>query len=260
MLGPDVTPAAPEFDLFVKEVVREMTVKAGQKCTAIRRILVPARQAQAVAEALVARLSKVTVGNPRNKVVRMGPLVNKLQQHSVQDGIARLAQETTVLFNGGKDFQPIDADPAVSAFVPPTLLSCAEPLRSHAVHELEVFGPVATLVPYDDLPQALTLARRGQGSLVASVFSADENVIETAALELADSHGRVLTVDATVGKSQTGHGNVMPMCLHGGPGRAGGGEELGGLRALTFYHQLSAIQGPADRLKSLAKRAAVLRY
>jgi 3,4-dehydroadipyl-CoA semialdehyde dehydrogenase len=259
LLGPDVTPGAPEFDLFVKEVVREMTVKAGQKCTAIRRILVPASHKNAMADALIARLAKTTVGNPRNKEVRMGPLVNKAQQRAAQDGIAQLAKETKVLFDGGKHFKPIDADPAVGAFVPPTLLSCDDPLRSRTVHDLEVFGPVATLVPYDDLSQAVTIARLGQGSLVASVFSADDNIIETAALELADSHGRVLAINAAVGQVQTGHGNVMPMCLHGGPGRAGGGEELGGLQALTFYHQRCAIQGPADRLKVIAGRGAKFR-
>jgi 3,4-dehydroadipyl-CoA semialdehyde dehydrogenase len=189
----------------------------------------------------------------------MGPLVNKAQQRAAQDGIAQLAKETKVLFDGGKHFKPIDADPAVGAFVPPTLLSCDDPLRSRTVHDLEVFGPVATLVPYDDLSQAVTIARLGQGSLVASVFSADDNIIETAALELADSHGRVLAINAAVGQVQTGHGNVMPMCLHGGPGRAGGGEELGGLQALTFYHQRSAIQGPADRLKVIAGRGAKFR-
>lgn len=260
LLGPDVKPGSPEFDLFVKEVTREMTVKAGQKCTAIRRILAPASIAGALGEALVARLAKTTVGNPRHKEVRMGPLVNKAQQRAAQEGIARLKSETTVWFDGGKDFKPIDADAAVAAFVPPTLLSCADPLRARAVHDIEVFGPVATLLPYQDLAQALTLARRGQGSLVASVFTGDDNVIETAALELADSHGRVLAVNAAVGQSQTGHGNVVPMCLHGGPGRAGGGEELGGLRALNFYHRRSALQGPAQPLAALAERGARLKY
>ncbi len=259
LLGPDVKPGAPEFDLFVKEVVREMTVKAGQKCTAIRRILVPASHKNAIADALVARLTKTTVGNPRNKEVRMGPLVSKAQQRAAQEGISQLAKETKVLFDGGKNFKLIDADPTVGAFIPPTLLSGDDPMHSRAVHDIEVFGPVATLLPYDDLPQALTIARLGQGSLVASVFSADDSVIETAALELAESHGRVLTVNAAVGQVQTGHGNVMPMCLHGGPGRAGGGEELGGLQALAFYHQRSAIQGPADRLKAIAARGAKFR-
>jgi 3,4-dehydroadipyl-CoA semialdehyde dehydrogenase len=260
LLGPDVKVGAPEFDLALKEVVREMTVKAGQKCTAIRRILVPTSRKDSVAEGLVSRLSKVTVGNPRNKEVRMGPLVNRAQQQAAYEGVAALKQEASVVFDGGDDFKPVDADAALGAFVPPTLLCCNQPLRSRAVHEVEVFGPVATLIPYDDLTQALMLARMGQGSLVASVFSGDDKVIETAALELAESHGRVLAVNASVGGAHTGHGNAMPMCLHGGPGRAGGGEELGGLRALRFYHQLSAIQGPVDRLRAISERAVELRY
>lgn len=261
LLGPDAKPGTAEFDLLVKEVVREMTVKAGQKCTAIRRILVPAVLKDAVAEALVARLGKITVGNPRNKDVRMGPLVSKTQQRTAQEGIARLKREARVLFDGGGDkFQPIDADASTGAFVPPTLLLCNDAVGASAVHDVEVFGPVATVLPYDDLAQAFAIARLGQGSLVASVFSGDPDIIETAAVELADSHGRVLAVNAAVGQSQTGHGNVMPMSLHGGPGRAGGGEELGGLRALAFYHRRSAIQGPEERLKALAERGAELRH
>ncbi len=260
LMGPDVKAGTAEFDLLVKEVAREMTLKAGQKCTAIRRILVPASQKDALAEALISRLAKVAVGNPRNKDVRMGPLVSKSQQRAAQEGIERLKREARVLFDsGGKDFRPIDADVATGAFVPPTLLSCDDPLHSRAVHDVEVFGPVATLLPYLDLPQAFAIARLGQGSLVASVFSGDANVLESAALELADSHGRILAVNAAVGQSHTGHGNVMPMSLHGGPGRAGGGEELGGLRALAFYHRRSAIQGPEDRLKALAERGVELR-
>jgi 3,4-dehydroadipyl-CoA semialdehyde dehydrogenase len=261
LMGPDVKPGTAEFDLLVKEVVREMTLKAGQKCTAIRRILVPAALKDAVAEALVARLGKITVGDPRNKDVRMGPLVSKAQQRAAHEGIAQLKHEASVLYDGGGSaFRPIDADPATGAFVPPTLLICNDPLGSSAVHGVEVFGPVATLLPYDDLPQAFGIARLGQGSLVASIFSGDADVIETAAVQLADSHGRILAVNAAVGQSQTGHGNVMPMSLHGGPGRAGGGEELGGLRALAFYHRRSAIQGPEERLKALAARGVELRH
>lgn len=258
LLGPDVNPGMPEFDLLVKEVVREMTLKAGQKCTAIRRVLIPAAQKDAVVEALTTRLAKVTVGNPRNKDVRMGSLVSKSQQRAALEGIAQLKQEATAVYDGG-DFKPIDADPNVAAFVPPTLLLCQDPARAHKVHDVEVFGPVATLLPYQNLEQALVLARRGQGSLVASVFSSDANVLETAALELADTHGRILAVNGAVGQSHTGHGNVMPMSLHGGPGRAGGGEELGGLRALAFYHRRSAIQAAEDRLQALAQHGTEVR-
>jgi 3,4-dehydroadipyl-CoA semialdehyde dehydrogenase len=260
LLGPDARPGAQEFDLLVREVVREMTQKAGQKCTAIRRILVPAAARGAVEEAICARLAKTTVGNPRNKDVRMGPLVSKAQQRAAIEGIAALRRETKVVFDGGAEFKPIEADPATGAFVPPTLLACDDPLAARAVHDVEVFGPAATIVPYADAAQAFAIARMGQGSLVASVFSADGKFLADAASELADSHGRILAVNAAVGATHTGHGNVMPMCLHGGPGRAGGGEELGGLRALAFYHRRAAIQGHVDVLNAIAAHAVELKY
>lgn len=258
LLGPDSVVGSAEFDLFVKEVVREMTVKAGQKCTAIRRILVPSGQADAVAEALTARLARVVVGDPRETGVWMGPLVNAAQRDDALQGIERLKREAEVIYDGGPDFAPLGGDPNRGAFVAPTLLRCERPLQAQRVHDVEVFGPVATLMPYGAFDEALALARRGQGSLVASVFSADENLLARAAVELADSHGRVLVVNPTVGGTHTGHGNVMPMCLHGGPGRAGGGEELGGLRSLAFYHRRAAIQGPVSVLDALARHAAPL--
>jgi len=260
LLGPEAKPGTPEFDLLVREVVREMTIKAGQKCTAIRRVLVPAGQRAAVEEAIRAKLVKTVVGNPRNKDVRMGPLVSKAQQQAAIDGIEALKRETSVVFDGGADFKPVDADPAVAAFVPPTLLSCGDALAARAVHDVEVFGPVATVVPYASAEQAYAIARLGQGSLVASVFSADAQFLAQVAVELAEIHGRVLAVNAAIGSMHTGHGNVMPHCLHGGPGRAGGGEELGGLRALAFYHRRSAIQGPLEVLNAIAADAADLRY
>ncbi len=256
LLGPDVTPGAGEFDAFVSEIVREMTVKAGQKCTAIRRVLAPAGVADQVSQAIAAKLAAVKFGNPRNDAVRMGPLVNKAQQKAAEDGIAALKAEAR-LVSGGEAPAAIDADPAKSAFVAPTLLFAADPGAGKAVHEVEVFGPVATVLPYKDSDDAFALAGRGGGSLVASVFSADPAFLTSAALELAASHGRVLTLDAATAKSSTGHGIVMPMCKHGGPGRAGGGEELGGLSALWFYHQRTALQGPAAQLQAIADAAAV---
>jgi 3,4-dehydroadipyl-CoA semialdehyde dehydrogenase len=257
ILGPDVAPGTAEFDLFVKEVAREMTQKAGQKCTAIRRIVAPRQTLGQVADAIAARLAGTKVGNPRNADVRMGPLVNKSQQRAAQEGLAALQREAHIVFDGGgKGFAPIDADPDKAAFVPPTLLRADAPESAEAVHTIEVFGPVATLMPYGNADEAFALARRGGGSLVASVFSADLDFIETASLALADSHGRVLALNADAAKSSTGHGIVMPMCNHGGPGRAGGGSELGGLGALWFYHQRAALQGPAERLKAIAERSA----
>ena len=254
LLGPDAAPGSAEFDLLVAEVAREMTVKAGQKCTAIRRVLAPAQVVPQLLNAIGARLAGVKMGNPRNESVRMGPLVNKAQQQAAIDGIAALKREARIVYESTD--APIDADPAKGAFVAPTLLAAKDPSAGRAVHEVEVFGPVSTVIGYRDADDAFTLARRGQGSLVASVFSGDPEFLSTAALELADSHGRVLALDAATAKSSTGHGIVMPMCKHGGPGRAGGGDELGGLGALWFYHQRSALQGPAERLKAIADASA----
>ncbi|CAN5811803.1 hypothetical protein BH09PSE5_BH09PSE5_18960 [soil metagenome] len=241
LLLPDATPGSPSFDLFVKEVVREMTVKSGQKCTAIRRALVPESLYDAAAEAIGARLAKTTVGNPRNEGVRMGSLVNRAQLRAVQEGIAELQAQTSVLYDGSKQAF-IDADPSVAACIAPMLLGSKDADGAHGAHEVEVFGPVATLLPYRDTDHAVALARRGQGSLVISLFGADEQALGDAAVQLADSHGRVHIVTPDVAAAQTGHGNVMPMSLHGGPGRAGGGEELGGLKALGFYHRRAAVQ------------------
>jgi 3,4-dehydroadipyl-CoA semialdehyde dehydrogenase len=216
-------------------------------------VLAPQGVAGQLTEAIAARLAGVKVGNPRNEAVRMGPLVNKAQQKAAVDGIAALKREARVAHEGSG---LVDADAATGAFVMPTLLAASDPAAGRAIHDVEVFGPVATVMGYRDAADAFALARRGQGSLVASVFSGDPAFLETAALELADSHGRVLTLDAATAKSSTGHGIVMPMCKHGGPGRAGGGEELGGLAALWFYHQRSALQGPAERLKAIVDAAA----
>lgn len=250
ILLPDATPDGPAFDLFVKEVVREMTVKSGQKCTAIRRAFVPAALYDAAAAALDARLAKTTVGNPRNETVRMGSLVNRAQLASVRDGIAGLRERCDVLHDGATHAL-VDADPAVACCVGPTLFGTRDADAVDAVHDREVFGPVATLMPYRDVDHAVALARRGHGSLVTSLYGADPAALADAALALADSHGRVHVVSPDVAAAQTGHGNVMPQSLHGGPGRAGGGEELGGLRALGFYHRRAAIQAGTSVLQAL---------
>ena len=177
------------------------------------------------------------------------------QQQAVLGAIGRLKEEAKVITGDG-DFQPVDADADVSSFVPPTLLRCDHPKDARAVHEVEAFGPVCTLMPYGNAQEAYDLAGRGGGSLTASVFTADEAFAAEATLGLGANHGRVLVVDESIGKSQTGHGIVMPMCVHGGPGRAGGGEELGGLRGLRFYHQRLAVQGRGDWLKAMAEGAA----
>ena len=252
ILGPDVATGTELLDLLVKEVVREMTLKAGQKCTAIRRVLVPRQQLQALGEAIAARLSSMKVGNPRNPEVKVGPVVNKAQQASCLDGLRKLKEECSILYGGDVHFQPIDADPQKSAFVQPTLLSCKQGLDAKYVHDVEVFGPVATLVGYDGLEDLVAITRRGLGSLVVSVFSNDSEFIRQTVLGIGDLHGRVLVVDSTVGNQHTGHGNVVPGCLHGGPGRAGGGEELAGLRALLLYHRRFVVQGPAECITQMS--------
>ncbi len=238
------------LDLLAKEVAREMTVKSGQKCTAIRRVLVPQALYDAAATAISARLAKTTMGNPRNEAVRMGALVNRAQFNTIQAGLAQLKAHTTVLHDGSTT-PLIDADPAVACCVGPTLLGSPDPDGCAIVHDVEVFGPVATLMPYRDEAHALALVRRGQGSLVASLYGTDPAALGRVALELADSHGRVHVISPDVAALHTGHGNVMPQSLHGGPGRAGGGEELGGLKALNFYHRRCAVQASTAVLENL---------
>ncbi|NML47053.1 3,4-dehydroadipyl-CoA semialdehyde dehydrogenase [Ramlibacter sp. G-1-2-2] len=249
VLLPDA--GSESLDLFVKEVAREMTQKSGQKCTAIRRAFVPSDLYDAAAQAIAARLAKTTVGNPRNETVRMGALVSRGQLAAVRGGLAELQQHTEVLHDGSQQAL-VDADPAVACCMAPTLLGARDPDGNPVVHDLEVFGPVATLMPYRDAAHAFALVRRGQGSLVASLYGSDAGALSAAALELADSHGRVHVISPDVAATQTGHGNVMPQSLHGGPGRAGGGEELGGLRALNFYHRRAAVQASTGVLQNLA--------
>jgi len=246
--GEDASSAA--FGLLVKEVAREMTVKSGQKCTAIRRVFVPEGLYEAAARAISERLSATTVGNPRNDTVRMGALVNRAQMVAVREGLRQLKAQADTLYDGANT-PLVDADPQVACCVGPTLLGARNSDGADVVHAMEVFGPVATLLPYRASAHALELIRRGQGSLVASIYGSDPQALADTALALADSHGRVHSISPDVGTSQTGHGNVMPQSLHGGPGRAGGGEELGGLRALGFYHRRSAVQASTSVLNLL---------
>ena len=247
-------PGSDAFELLVKEVAREMTQKSGQKCTAIRRIFVPEALYASAAEAISARLAKTTVGNPRNESVRMGALVSRTQLNAVREGLAYLQAQAETLHDGTRHAL-VDADPAVACCVGPTLLGTRNAAGSDAsdrIHDTEVFGPVATLVPYRDNAHARQLIARGQGSLVASLYGSDAKALAEAAIELAPLHGRVHVISPDVAMLHTGHGNVMPQSLHGGPGRAGGGEELGGLRALNFYHRRAAIQASTATLNHLA--------
>lgn len=246
-------PGSAAFELLSKEVVREMTVKSGQKCTAIRRVFVPQALYAAAAEAIGARLTRVSVGNPRNAAVRMGALVNRAQLEAARAGLAALGAQTECLHDGARHAL-VDADLAVACCLGPTLLGSRDAAGSDAaarVHDTEVFGPVATLVPYRDTAHAHALVRRGEGSLALSLYGSDASALARNTAELADCHGRVHVVSPDVAALHTGHGNVMPQSLHGGPGRAGGGEELGGLRALNFYHRRSAIQASTAVLDAL---------
>ena len=254
LLMPGEALDSASVDLLAKEVAREMTVKSGQKCTAIRRVFVPESLYIPVAQAISARLAKTTVGNPRNEAVRMGALVNRTQWDAVCDGLRYLTSQAEVLHDGAAHAL-VDAD-ATSCCVGPTLLGTRNATGSDAcdrVHDTEVFGPVATLIPYRDMAHALQLVRRGQGSLVCSLYGSDPIALAQAATALADSHGRVHIISPDVAALHTGHGNVMPQSLHGGPGRAGGGEELGGLRALNFYHRRSALQASTAVLAHLTE-------
>jgi 3,4-dehydroadipyl-CoA semialdehyde dehydrogenase len=255
LLAPGCAPATPAFDAFVKEVAREMTVKAGQKCTAIRRVFVPAERADSVTEALTARLAKTTVGDPRNETIRMGPLVSLAQQKAALDGIQKLAREARFV-TGSSDAPKLDGiDGAKSAFVGPTLLR-AQSGEGQTIHEIEIFGPAATVIPYKNEADAFALVARGGGSLVASVYGEDRDFLARAVTELGASHGRILAVEPSIADSHTGHGIVMPQCHHGGPGRAGNGAELGGLHGLSFYHQRVAVQGSTELLSALQATAA----
>lgn len=243
ILGPDATPDTPEFDLFIREVMREMTAKAGQKCTAIRRVIVPRAQASAVRDALAARMADVAVGLPGDKTTRMGALASLAQRDDVRAAIARLQAGAEIVAGDPDVVRLASGDAERGAFLNPVLLYADDPLGADAVHEVEAFGPVATLLPYDSPDQAVEIAALGKGSLVSSLFTNAPDVAEEIVLGLAPFHGRVMIGNRDSAKSSTGHGSPLPMLVHGGPGRAGGGEELGGMRGLHHYMQRSAVQG-----------------
>jgi oxepin-CoA hydrolase / 3-oxo-5,6-dehydrosuberyl-CoA semialdehyde dehydrogenase len=248
VLALDARPGTAEFDLFVKEVVREMTVKAGQKCTAIRKALVPSAYAGEVVEALQSALGKIVVGDPRAEDVRMGPLVSLDQRADVLARVAELRREADLVCGDLEHFALKNADRERGGFVPPLLLLCREPRAARAIHEVEAFGPVATVIPYRDTAEAIALARRGEGSLVASVFCADDELAGELVRGLAPYHGRVLVVSGACAKESTGHGSPLAQLIHGGPGRAGGGEEMGGVRGILHYMQRTAVQGTPETM------------
>jgi oxepin-CoA hydrolase / 3-oxo-5,6-dehydrosuberyl-CoA semialdehyde dehydrogenase len=254
ILGPDAHAGSPELDLFVREVAREMTVKAGQKCTAIRKAIVPEARAADVIDALRAALAKVVVGDPRLEQVRMGPVASLSQRREVTEQLAKLKEEAEVVVGGTGKPEPLGADAERGAFIAPTLLYCRDGARARAIHAVEAFGPVCTLITYRDTDEAIVLARRSGGSLAGSVFTADDAVAAQLVLGLAPFHGRIVVVNRHCAKESTGHGSPLPHLVHGGPGRAGGGEELGGIRGVMHYLQRTALQGTPDVITAASGR------
>jgi oxepin-CoA hydrolase/3-oxo-5,6-dehydrosuberyl-CoA semialdehyde dehydrogenase len=266
ILAPDVGPDDEEFELFVKEVAREMTVKAGQKCTAIRRAIVPRRHLDAVAERLAARLAKVVAGDPALEGVRMGALASKAQQADVAARVAQLAAGCEVVYGEGvglgAGWAPRGEGVEHGAFFAPTLLRCTDPHANATVHDVEAFGPVSTLMPYDEIDEAVALAARGRGSLVGTLVTREPATAARVVPAVAAWHGRILVLDREAAVESTGHGSPLPGLNHGGPGRAGGGEELGGVRAVTHYLQRTAVQGSPTMLAAISGeyvRGAALR-
>ena len=251
ILAPDVTPDDEEFDLFVKEVAREMTVKAGQKCTAIRRAIVPRDRLDAVAEKLRARLKKTVIGDPSREDVRMGALASRAQFADVSERVAALMQGAELVYGARDGFAPLGEGVSEGAFFSPTLLLSRNPMTHDAVHDIEAFGPVSTLMPYEGIDEAIALAARGKGSLVASLITRDPQIAARVIPAAAALHGRLLILDREAAAESTGHGSPLPLLKHGGPGRAGGGEELGGIRAVKHYLQRAAVQGSPTMLAAV---------
>ncbi|PIE13006.1 MAG: phenylacetic acid degradation bifunctional protein PaaZ [Rhodobacterales bacterium] len=250
ILGPDATPGTPEFDLFIKEVTREMTTKAGQKCTAIRRIIAPEASVEAAIEAISARLSKTVIGDPRAEDTRMGALVSAGQKHDVLEKAAIIGTEAERVF-GNPDSLPMDGK---GGFLSPMLFHCANPDTSERVHDTEAFGPVSTIMGYSDLSHAIAIANKGQGSLVTSLITHDTDVARDVVMGAAAWNGRLYINNRDSMKESTGHGSPLPHMVHGGPGRAGGGEEMGGVRGAMHYMQRTAIQGSPDMLSAIGGR------
>jgi oxepin-CoA hydrolase/3-oxo-5,6-dehydrosuberyl-CoA semialdehyde dehydrogenase len=251
ILASDVTPDDPEFDLFIKEVAREMTGKSGQKCTAIRRIIVPEHQVEAVGQKLKERLAKVVVGNPKHESVRMGALASMDQHRDVTERLQLLAHGNEILFGTEHGFAPVGAGASNGAYFSPTLVLCRDAMVNDAVHDVEAFGPVSTLMTYRDIDEALALAARGKGSLVSTLVTKDPAIAARVVPAAAAQHGRVHILDREAAVDSTGHGAPLPQLKHGGPGRAGGGEELGGIRAVKHFLQRAAVQGSPTMLAAV---------
>lgn len=253
ILGEDAAPGTEEFDLFIKEVRKEMTVKCGQKCTAVRRILVPENRVGAVTEALGKALSKTVIGNPRHADVRMGSLAGKTQLNEVKERVGVLLKESRAVYGGTEAIEVMDADASAGAFLSPILLLNEDPINNLSSHEVEAFGPVSTILPYKDLEQAIAISKLGKGSLVCSIATLDPAIATEFVMEAASHHGRILVLNRNSAPESTGHGSPMPLLVHGGPGRAGGGEEMGGKRGVFHYMQRTALQGDPGMLGQITQ-------
>ncbi len=257
VLGQDVNPGDAEFDIFIKEVQKEMTVKAGQKCTAIRRIIVPANKVEDVQIALGKRLAKTTIGDPSLEGVRMGSLAGLDQKEEVKEKVLELSKSQEIIFGDLNNFDVLGADREKGAFLSPILFLNQDPFTKTDCHNIEAFGPVSTIMPYQNIDEAIELAKMGKGSLVCSIITADDSIAKEFVLGAAANHGRILILNANCAKESTGHGSPMPLLTHGGPGRAGGGEEMGGKRGVMHYLQRTAVQGHPT---SITKLTNVFQY
>lgn len=251
ILGEDAVPGTPEFDLFIKEVRKEMTVKAGQKCTAIRRVIVPENVIEDVQIALGKELNKVIIGDPRHKDVRMGSLISKQQVEEVRNSVKDIAKEAQIVYGNLDKIDTLGSDSKKGAFISPIVLRTDHPFKNSAVHEREAFGPVSTIMPYKTLDEAIQLAQMGKGSLVSSIVTNDDKIAKEYVINAASHHGRILVLNRESAKESTGHGSPLPSLVHGGPGRAGGGEEMGGIRGIKHYLQRTAIQGSPTTLTEI---------
>ncbi|HET6991897.1 MAG TPA: 3,4-dehydroadipyl-CoA semialdehyde dehydrogenase, partial [Bacteroidia bacterium] len=251
ILGSDASPDKPEFDIFIKEVVREITTKAGQKCTAVRRIIVPENRVEEVRVALGKRLSQTIIGDPNVEGVRMGALAGISQRAEVLEKVEQLSKSQKIIIGDYENFEVKGADKAKGAFMPPIVFLNENPFKNTDCHSIEAFGPVSTLMPYKTTEESIELARMGKGSLVSSIITNDPKIAKQYVLGAASMHGRILILNEECAKESTGHGSPMPLLVHGGPGRAGGGEEMGGKRGVFHYLQRTAIQGSPTMLTSV---------
>lgn len=251
VLGTDVEPGQPEWELFIKEVKKEMTVKAGQKCTAVRRIFIPENKMEDVSKALITALGKTLIGNPANEKVRMGSLAGEEQRQEVRSQVQKLLATSQIIYGSLDSVEVIDANAIDGSFISPILLMNTDPFGAEEPHNIEAFGPVSTLMPYRNLDEAIELSKKGRGSLCSSIITANPAVARQYVLGAATHHGRILVLNDECAKESTGHGSPLPLLVHGGPGRAGGGEEMGGLRGVKHYLQRTAIQGSPSMITAI---------